>query len=94
MKEEAQIIINNKVDMKNIFRTSVLTVALASFTLVSCETKQTGTAEQGTDGPTTIDATVSESESGKTVAPDAAAEANAAAGTADSAAGTGQSQND
>jgi len=82
--------------MKNIFRISVLTVALASFTLVSCETKQTGTAEQGTDGPTTIDATVSESESGQTVAPNAAAEANAASGTADSAAaaGTGQRQND
>ena len=82
--------------MKNIFKISVLTLALASFTLVSCETKQTGTAEQGTDGPTTIDATVSESESGQTVAPNAAAEANAASGTADTAAaaGIGQRQND
>jgi len=82
--------------MKNILKISVLTVALASFTLVSCETKQTGTAEQGTDGPTTIDATVSESESGQTISPDAAAEANAASGTADSAAaaGSGQRQND
>ena len=82
--------------MKNIFRISVLTIALAIFTLVSCETKQTGSAEKGTDGPTTIDAAVSESETGKTIAPDAAAEANAASGTADSAAaaGTGQKQND
>jgi len=82
--------------MKNIFKISILTVAMASFTLASCETKQTGNPEQGTDGPTTIDASVSESESGKTVAPDAAAEANAASGTADSLAtpGTGASEND
>ena len=82
--------------MKNILKITALTVALASFSLVSCETKKSQTPELGTDAPTTIDATVSESESGKTVAPDAAAEANAASGTADSAAaaGTGASQNE
>ena len=75
--------------MRKIFKISALTTTLAICTLLSCETKQTNNPEKGTDGPTTIDATVSESESGKTIAPNTAAEANAASGTADSAAAAG-----
>ena len=75
--------------MKKIFKIPVFATTLALCTLLSCETKQTNNPEKGTDGPTTIDATVSESESGKTVPPNAAAEANAASGTADSAAAAG-----